>query len=222
MLSRLLCGVWGHAVQNEVYERGERACTRCGRPMLRDDGRVVHVGHTLGCFFVKHTYERVADRHGHTEYACVRCGHPLLFAVGHDPYADRGIFDKRVRYLCGLFGHRVHPVTERDGGTEYACGCGHTFVHHPAERTLVRHPLRCVLLGRWIAFIERRGRFSEYACRACGHPFLFKSADGRCSVPDDRLVEERRELGADREIAAHQLRAVDGDEILLRIDQHMS
>jgi hypothetical protein len=25
MLSRLLCGIWGHAVQNEVYERGERS-----------------------------------------------------------------------------------------------------------------------------------------------------------------------------------------------------
>src|SRR5204862_5120524 len=39
------------------------------------------------------------------------------------------------------------------------------------------------------------------------------------SVADDRLVEERGELGADCEVAAHQLRAVERDEILLRIDQ---
>ena len=38
MLSRLACWIWGHAVQNEVYQHGERACTRCGRPMLHDDG----------------------------------------------------------------------------------------------------------------------------------------------------------------------------------------
>ena len=181
MLSRLWCWVWGHAVQNEVFVHGdgERACTRCGRPMLRDDGAVIRVGHTLSCFLVNHTYEPVVKRHGHTEYACVRCGHPLLFRLGADPYAGQGLFDKRVRYLCGLFGHRVHPVTERDGGTEYACGCGHSFVHHPTAQTLVRHPLRCVLLGHWIAFVERRGAFSEYACRACGHPFLFKSASER-------------------------------------------
>jgi DNA-directed RNA polymerase subunit RPC12/RpoP len=178
MLSRLECWIWGHAVQNEVYQRGERACTRCGRPMLRDDGAVVRVGHTLGCFFVNHTYERVGQRHGHTEYACVRCGHPLLFPIDADPYAARGIFDKKVRYLCGLFGHRVHRVTERSCGTEYACGCGHTFVQHPEAESLVRHPMRCVLLGHWISFVERRGAFSEYACRACGHPFLFRVGRG--------------------------------------------
>ena len=176
MLSRLVCWLWGHAVHNDAFLLGERACTRCGQAMLRDDRSVFRVGHTLGCFFVKHTYERVDERDGHTEYACVRCGHPLLFAVGQDPYADRELFDKRVRYLCGLIGHRVHRVTERDGGTEYACGCGHTFVRHPEGKTRVRHPLRCVLLGHWISFVETRGAFSEYVCRTCGHPFLFKRA----------------------------------------------
>ena len=40
MLSRLACWIWGHAVQNEVYQHGERACTPCGRRMLRDGGAV--------------------------------------------------------------------------------------------------------------------------------------------------------------------------------------
>src|SRR5688572_4794274 len=47
---------------------------------------------------------------------------------------------------------------------------------------LVRHPLRCVLLGHWISFVETRGAFSEYVCRTCGHPFWFKRA-GAVSSP---------------------------------------
>ncbi len=174
MLSELFCLFWGHAVHNDAFLSGGRACTRCGRAFLNDDERTVHVGHTLSCFFRHHTSEEVVKRHGHTEYACVRCGHPLLFRTDADPYAGGGIFAKRVRYLCGLFGHHVHAVTERDGGTEYACHCGHTFVHLPAARTVVRHPLSCVLMGHWIRFVEARGAWSEYACRTCGHPFLFK------------------------------------------------
>ena len=112
-------------------------------------------------------------RDGHTEYACVRCGHPLLFPGDADPYNAQGRFQKRVRYLCGLFGHRVHRVAERNGGVEYACHCGHSFVHQPYRRSLVRHPLACVLLGHWVSFVRPRGQFSEYACVTCGHPFLF-------------------------------------------------
>jgi DNA-directed RNA polymerase subunit RPC12/RpoP len=174
MLSKLFCLFWGHAVHNDAFLSGGRACTRCGRAFLNDDERTVHVGHTLSCFFRHHTYEEVVKRNDHTEYACIRCGHPLLFRIGADPYAGGGIFAKRVRYLCGLFGHHVHAVTERDGGTEYACHCGHTFVHQPTARAVVRHPLSCVLLGHWIRFVEARGAWSEYACRTCGHPFLFK------------------------------------------------
>jgi DNA-directed RNA polymerase subunit RPC12/RpoP len=111
MLSTLFCLFWGHAVHNDAFAAGGRACTRCGRAFLSDDERTVHVGHTLSCFFRHHTYEEVVKRHGHTEYACVRCGHPLLFRTDADPYAGGGIFAKRVRYLCGLFGHHVHAVT---------------------------------------------------------------------------------------------------------------
>jgi DNA-directed RNA polymerase subunit RPC12/RpoP len=107
------------------------------------------------------------------EYACVRCGHPLLFPLDADPYTARNRFQKRVRYACGLFGHLVHQVAERNGGVEYACHCGHSFVHQPDRQSLVRHPLACVLLGHWVAFVRPRGAFSEYACVTCGHPFLF-------------------------------------------------
>ena len=173
MTSRRICLVWGHAVDNrEFVERG-RACTRCGKPCLRDDPSPVRIGHTLSCFLSHHTYERVGVRDGHAEYACVRCGHPLLFPVDADPYADRGRFQKRVRYLCGVFGHSVHRVGARNGGVEYACHCGHSFVHQPDRKSLVRHPMSCVLLGHWVSFVRPRGEFSEYACGTCGHPFLF-------------------------------------------------
>jgi len=174
MLSRVVCLLWGHAVDNLVFAVGGRACTRCGASCLHDDPGTIRIGHTLSCFLRHHTYERVIERDGHTEYACVRCGHPLLFPTVNDPYGRRGRFTKRVRYLCGLLGHRVHAVADRDGGTEYACHCGHSFVHQPARRHVVRHPLGCILLGHWIAFVAARGAFSEYACRHCGHPFLFR------------------------------------------------
>jgi DNA-directed RNA polymerase subunit RPC12/RpoP len=173
MLSRLVCWTWGHAVDNRAFARNGRVCTRCGRARLAENRDLVRIGHTLSCFVRHHTYEPVAARDGHAEYACVRCGHPLLFAHERDPYRAQRRFEKRVRYLCGLFGHRVHRVTDRDGGTEYACHCGHSFVHQPAARHVVRHPLACVLLGHWVGFVGTRGAYGEYACRTCGHPFLF-------------------------------------------------
>jgi hypothetical protein len=51
---------------------------------------------------------------------CTQCGHPLLFDAEHDPYAASPTFKKKVRYLCGLFGHRVRHVATRDGFEEYA------------------------------------------------------------------------------------------------------
>jgi DNA-directed RNA polymerase subunit RPC12/RpoP len=197
MLGRFWCYAWGHAVHNGTFARTGRACTRCGKALLADDGECVRVGHTLSCFLRHHTYEEVVKRHGHTEYACIRCGHPLLFESYRDPYAGGGIFAKKVRYLCGLFGHHVHAVTERDGGTEYACHCGHTFVQQPKQRDVVRHPLACVLLGHWISFVEVRGVFSEYACRTCGHPFLFKGKGGSSSpLPRVRYYAPPRRMSA--------------------------
>jgi hypothetical protein len=63
--------------------------------------------------------------------------HPRLFALAADPYDTSARFDKRVRDLCGLFGHHVHVVASRSGGTEYACrNCGHPFLSAARERQI--------------------------------------------------------------------------------------
>jgi hypothetical protein len=36
-----------------------------------------------------------------------------------------------------------------------------------------------VLLGHWVSFVRSHGRFSEYACLHCGHPFLFARRESR-------------------------------------------
>ena len=105
-------------VDNEAFLRtsaGGRRC-RCGAEYLREDGGVTHVRHTLSCFLRHHTYVRIADRGGVHEYVCVRCGHPLVFPESADRFASRDRFAKKVRYACGLFGHRVSAVAARDTG----------------------------------------------------------------------------------------------------------
>ena len=49
------------------------------------------------------------------------------------------------------------------------------------RQQVVRHPMACELLGHWVSFVETRGAWSEYACRTCGHPFLFKRRDASYS-----------------------------------------
>jgi DNA-directed RNA polymerase subunit RPC12/RpoP len=115
----------------------------------------------------------MVDRDDHHEYVCVQCGHPLLFEAGQDPYAQAVQFEKKVRYLCGLFGHRVRPVTERNGFVEYACPCGHTFLKAQGALTIVRHPFVCVARGHAIRYLTCRAGYAEYVCRDCGHPFCF-------------------------------------------------
>ena len=88
-LARASCALWGHHVDNHVFERAStraRRC-RCGAAYLPEDGGVTRVRHTLSCFLGHHTYERLIDRHGCHEYVCVQCGHPLLFRADADPYA---------------------------------------------------------------------------------------------------------------------------------------
>ena len=175
------CRLWGHRVDNSIFRRATvdgRLC-RCGTRYLFEDGSLTRVRHTLSCFLRHHTYEPLGERDGHHEYVCIRCGHPLLFPSDTDPYASRARFPKKVRYLCGLFGHRVHTVTARNGGVEYACGCGHSFLKPGKGLGRVRHPLACVARGHLVRFVERRARFAEYVCRTCGHPFCFADPEKR-------------------------------------------
>jgi hypothetical protein len=173
--TRLSCTIWGHHVDNHAFgERGhaDRQC-RCGEWYLRTDGSLTRVRHTLSCFLEHHTYVRMAHRDAHNEYICVQCGHPLLFAAPADPYASTGQFKKKVRYLCGLFGHRVHRVTSRHGFVEHACDCGHSFLKDERPRRVIRHPLVCVMAGHFVRFVSARAGYDEYVCRNCGHPFCF-------------------------------------------------
>ncbi len=87
-----------------------------------------------------------------------------------------------MRYLCGLFGHRVRHVTTRDGFEEYACFCGHSFLKElsafaqgaSADHTQkIRHPMICVVSGHFSHFMAKRGGYVEYVCRNRGHPFCF-------------------------------------------------
>ena len=175
LLTRVSCAVWGHHVDNHVFRRSagpERTC-RCGRSYLRHDGSVTRVRHTLSCFLGKHEYVPMSARDRHHEYACVQCGHPLVFDAASDPYADRPGFKKKVRYLCGLFGHRVHFVTTRDRFVEYTCGCGHSFLKEQAAAAVIRHPLICVAAGHFIRYVTSRAGYDEFVCTNCGHPFCF-------------------------------------------------
>jgi hypothetical protein len=201
-LTQLSCYLWGHHVDNHVFKQSTdagRKC-RCGTSYLAEDRSITRVRHTLSCSLGKHTYEKLADRDGCHEYVCTQCGHPLLFDAEHDPYAASTTFKKKVRYLCGLFGHRVRPVTTRDGFEEYACFCGHSFlrgVDKPEGLSLqgsslqglsprvIRHPAICVISGHYIHFLTSRGGFAEYVCRNCGHPFCF-AYHSTCEVDVDR------------------------------------
>jgi DNA-directed RNA polymerase subunit RPC12/RpoP len=188
-VSRGSCALWGHVVDNRVFGAAgtpSPAC-RCGAPYLHTDGRTTHVRHTLSCFLRHHTYRLLAERHGVREYVCIRCGHPLLFPQGTDRFAGRGVFTKRVRYACGLFGHRVRPVTRRHGFVEYACPCGHSFLEPDGDAAIIHHPLICVLRAHRVRFLTTREGYSEYVCVDCGHPFCFMTA-GR---PDAALARAR-------------------------------
>ena len=179
-LTQLSCAVWGHHVDNHVFKHatGRGRTCRCGADYLKEDRSITHVRHTLSCFLGKHDYQKLADRHGCHEYVCVQCGHPLVFDAQGDPYAAAPTFKKKVRYLCGVFGHRVRHVASRDGFEEFACFCGHSFLKSveqapPSRTSKIRHPAICVVSGHRIRYVTRRGGFAEYVCIDCGHPFCF-------------------------------------------------
>ena len=175
---RLSCAIWGHVVDNATFRRSTEAGRRCrcGQRYLKEDGTLTHVRHTLSCFLRHHTYVRLADRDGAHEYVCVKCGHPLVYPAGTDPFTERGQFTKKVRYLCGLFGHRVQAVAARDGFTEYACHCGHSFLvrgtsspgtplHRRSRRP--RAPLRS---GGSLASLARSSAEASPGQRKIRHP----------------------------------------------------
>ena len=174
-MKAISCALWGHVVDNQAFSdaRGPTRRCRCGAEYLGDDGSKTHVRHTLSCFLRHHTYVRLADRDGVHEYVCVRCGHPLVFRAGSDRFAGRGRFAKKVRYACGLFGHRVEAVARRNGFVEYACHCGHSFLKSEAGAEKVRHPLQCFFTAHRIRYLTSRNGFAEYVCDDCGHPFCF-------------------------------------------------
>jgi DNA-directed RNA polymerase subunit RPC12/RpoP len=178
---RVSCAIWGHVVHNEVFKRTSaktRRC-RCGVEYLSEDGTTTHVRHTLSCFLRHHTYVRLADRDRVHEYVCVRCGHPLIFPADADRFADRDRFAKKVRYACGLFGHRVSEVATRDGFVEYACHCGHSFLKQAGGARTIRHPLICFFAAHRIRFLAHRAGYTEYVCEDCGHPFCFAGQPDR-------------------------------------------
>ena len=174
------CTLLGHKVDHTtIVEGSDTQCTRCGSAILGRGDNVSRVAHTLSCFLGRHRYVAVAQRGAHNEYVCEKCGHPLLFEVTRDAYSRHNKFNKRVNYGCGIFGHRVHVVETGLKTTEYACRCGHSFVKKQTALSVIRHPLKCVLLGHLIAINEVRGGWAEYVCLRCGHPFCFRLANGQ-------------------------------------------
>jgi hypothetical protein len=171
---KLSCALFGHRVNNYAFgvNCGPAKHCRCGVKFL-EHHEETRVSHTVSCFLLGHNYIRIAERAGHHEYVCGQCGHPLLFRIDKDPYANRDTFRKKVRYLCNLFGHRVHHVTARIGFHEYACDCGHSFLKKDPARNEIKHPPICLFAGHFLRFTERRGGWDEYLCRNCGHTFYF-------------------------------------------------
>jgi hypothetical protein len=148
-----------------------RMC-ECGQQILNRTG-VTRIRHIVSCFVNGHTYQHVMERNSHEEYMCTRCGHPLLLRrpALHRTRPSRR-FRKKVRYLCNLFGHKVHPVTVRQSLFEYACFCGHTFVKRAEEGPKITHPVLCLVAGHYVEWIASRRNLSEFACKNCGHTFL--------------------------------------------------
>ncbi|HEX4947310.1 MAG TPA: UbiA family prenyltransferase [Blastocatellia bacterium] len=170
-LARFACFFLGHHFDNRKSSTNDAGQCPCGEPLLRADDSAVHVRHNLACLLGGHTYEKHGERDGHGEYICTSCGHPMLFVLEVSSYARQDRFRKFVQPRCGLGGHPVHIVTRRDGMTEYACDCGHSFLLPQPALTKVRHPLICLLTGHFIKPFARRDGLREFRCENCGHPF---------------------------------------------------
>ena len=173
---KIVCTLFGHQVDNHRFAQASENVKQCpcGVEILHQDSSETRVRHTVSCFLIHHRYIKMSTRNGHNDYVCIQCGHPLLFEIGNDPYSKNGgRFDKKARYLCNLFGHKVHTVTKRNSYTEYACFCGHSFLKQEKSLSKVTHPLICLFAGHFIHFEARRNGYAEFVCRNCGHTFCF-------------------------------------------------
>jgi hypothetical protein len=169
------CALLGHKVDHTRIARNScTPCARCSAAILDRGPAASRVAHTLSCFFGWHHYVAIGKRAQHNEYICEKCGHPLLLESGSDPHSNHHKFKKKVDYVCGLLGHRVHVVKKGSTATEYACRCGHPFVKAQADLKIIRHPLKCVVLGHYVTVNDTRDAWAEYVCLRCGHPFCFK------------------------------------------------
>jgi len=172
--SRLVCTLLGHAVDRISWHNSGACCRRCATTFLSTRAVDTRISHTVSCFLFGHSYHSTGTRDGHNEYVCSQCGHPLLLVIARDPYREYFVFTKKVRYLCNLFGHKVHQVTNRNSFTEYACDCGHSFLKRRSGMVMVKHPLVCLLVGHSVQFVEVRNGHAEFLCRNCGHTFCFE------------------------------------------------
>jgi len=169
------CTLLGHKVDHtRIDPKSCTRCVRCGAAILDQGPTVSRIAHTLACFFGWHHYVVRGERAEHNEYVCERCGHTLLFELGSDRYSSHNEFKKKVSYICGLLGHRVHVVKKSSKATEYACRCGHPFLKAQTDLEMIRHPMRCVVLGHYVTLNHIDGWWAEYVCLRCGHPFCFK------------------------------------------------
>lgn len=181
------CFLLGHHFDN----RATTDQCHCGQALRQADCSAVHVRHNLACLLGGHKYEKIGERDGHGEYVCESCGHPMLFAIGVSPYASQDRFHKFVRPRCGLGGHSVHAVTTRNGMTEYACDCGHSFLLPQKELTKVRHPLICLFTGHSIRPFARLDGVPEFRCENCGHPFCLTAKPTTKSETDAKLPAQK-------------------------------
>lgn len=173
----VICPLFGHRPQSGQMDTpwppSPKMC-RCGTDILGHETET-RLRHVPDCFLKGHTCVKIDNRDGHHEFMCSSCGHPILIEEERSGYAGKRSMHKRQRYLCSVFGHRVHEVTKRDGMTEYACGCGHSFLKSKDDLTEVKHPLVCLFSGHFVTHLARREGYSEYLCRNCGHTFYFGS-----------------------------------------------
>ena len=172
----LLCKLFGHRPRSPRIDspgKGSNLC-RCGADILREDESETRLSHVPSCFLFGHTCIRVTNRSGHYEFVCRSCGHPLLFEEkAHTEYEPLKSLEKRQRYFCSVFGHRVHKVKGREGLTEYACRCGHSFLKQQSNLSEIKHPLVCLYSGHFVNFLTYQGVYAEYLCRNCGHTFYY-------------------------------------------------